>query len=132
MTYRMEHREARQTSFIARLEAKAFRNGTKLIAKRSLILGHCIAAVEDNDGECNIFFATSMWMPIKPYMWGDYLYPLHLEAVGMGRLEGICSAPRMNKVEHALLWTSQILCPICEDLDLWERDHLPVECLVPA
>lgn len=125
----MRFEAERQESFLKRLDdvvtaknAKAVCEGDTYRVTRILVLGHCIAAVEDNynGGECDIYFATAMWAPTVPEVWSDYPYPPSLEAVGLGRIEGIGSSDRLKKVEDADRWVRMILTPHIPTLDLLE------------
>ncbi len=123
MSKEMNYREERQESFLSRLD-QGLKNITneEWLPKRMLVLGHGIVAVECKD-ECDIYFATSMWMPKMPDLWGDHPFPPNLEALGIGYIEGIGSTNRLKNVECARPWAEHMLTPINTRWDLWESDH---------
>lgn len=125
------YHDKRQESFLERLEVvlskQAQTEDVSCRPTRLLVLGHCIAAVENGyqGGECDIYFATAMWGP-KNQVWGDYPYPPLLEAVGLGRIEGISSFPPLKELEVADGWVRSILTPNNPELELLEPGKYPI------
>lgn len=70
------------------------------------VLNYCLIAVEytnnrkenRNMSVCDIFFATSVWIPVDTYSLGDRAYPVEFDEIGIGRLEGLALSKPIHKL----------------------------------
>lgn len=94
----------------------------QIIPIRTRVVGYCILGVEHgtkeevrmSKQECHFFFATSVWMPKNRKMWGGYLYPLVLDAIGAGCFSGLATTRQIRRLEDTGNFPFDVLKPIYE------------------
>lgn len=127
---------ARHCNFLNRVEnhlrtmqERSIPSGFKVLGVQ--VLNYCLIAIEysyvnERQGstvtECDFFFATSVWTPKDTWSWGSYFYPIELDEIGVGRLEGLSTSKQIRKLKDIGNYPYEILKMIYE-VDMLENHY---------